>query len=239
MTFAVYTYLLNWKFAALLCIGIGWHEYCHILAAKYLGMETKGFYLVPFMGGVAFVGNSYKSFFQRVFVVIMGPVGGSIPGFLLALAYVATGSQHLWMAAAAEWFMLVNLFNLLPLSFLDGGQITESITYSINETFGLICLTTGTILVAIILFKTNIFLFGLLMIFGTGQVVNAINNYRNKRAGKTWKLTSGYMDPDRMLTTKQILVSAAVYLGAVLVLGATFYWLHGIPEASINYFAKH
>lgn len=239
MTFAVYTYLLNWKFAALLCLGIGWHEYCHILAAKYLGMETKGFYLIPFMGGVAFVGKSYKSFFQRVFVVIMGPVGGSLPGFGLAAAYVLTGQQHMWMAAAAEWFMLVNLFNLLPLSFLDGGQITESITYSINETLGLVCLTLGTVLAAIILFKTNIFLFVMIIFLGAGQVMNAYKNYKNNRAGKTWKLTEGYMDPSRMLSTKQIFISAGVYFAAALGLGVTFYWLQGIPGASINYFIKH
>lgn len=238
-TFAVYTYLLNWKFATLLCLGIGWHEYCHILAAKHLGMKTKGFYLVPFMGGVAFVGDSYKSFFQRVFVVIMGPVGGSLPGFLCAVAYVATGNQHLWLASAAEWFMLVNLFNLLPLSFLDGGQITESITYSINETLGLVCLTVGTLLVAIILFKVNMFLFFIILFAGSGQVINAFKNYKNNRNGQTWKLTEGYMEPARMLTTKQIFISGAIYLGAALVLGGTFFWLHSIPGASINYFLNH
>lgn len=239
MTFAVYTYLLNWKFAALLCIGIGWHEYSHILAAKYLGMETKGFYLVPFMGGVAFVGNSYKNFFQRIFVVIMGPVGGSLPGFGLAAAYVLTGSQHTWLAAAAEWIMLVNLFNLLPLSFLDGGQITESITYSINETLGLVCLTAGTLLVAVILFKMNMFLFVMILLLGSGQVLNAYKNYKNNREGKSWLCTEGYMDPDRLLSTKQMMISGAVYLVTILVLGSAYLWLSSIPGANINYFVSH
>lgn len=234
MTFTVYTLLVNWKVAALLCIGIGWHEYSHILAAKYLGMKTKGFYLVPFMGGVAFVAEGYKNWFQRVFVVLMGPVGGSLPGFLLAGAFYFTGVP--WLAAAAEWIMLVNLFNLLPLSFLDGGQITESITYSINETLGLAFLGISTIVAAIILFKLNIVLFALILFFGSAQVISAYNNWKWRKDGEGWKVPGDYMKPSMLLTNKQILISASLYLLVAAVLGVTFLWLHSIPGASISYF---
>ena len=237
MTFAVYTLLINWKVAALLCLGIGWHEYSHILAAKHLGMKTKGFYLVPFMGGVAFVADEYKTWFKKVFVVLMGPVGGSLPGFLLAGAYYFTGVP--WLAAAAEWIMLVNLFNLLPLSFLDGGQITESITYSINETLGLAFLRISTVIATIILFKLNIVLFSLVLLFGSGQVINAYNHWKWKREGKEWMLPEGYMKPSLLLTTKQILISSSLYLLVVVVLGVTFLWLQSIPGASISYFLNH
>ena len=237
MTFAVYTYLLNWQVASLLCIGIGWHEYSHILAAKYLGMETKGFYLVPFMGGVAFVASDYKNYFQRIFVVIMGPVGGSLPGFLCAGAYLITGDP--WMAAAAEWIILVNLFNLLPLSFLDGGQIMESVTYSINETLGLVCLTLGTVLAAILLLKLNIVLCVLVTLMGGAQVVTAYNNWKHNRQGKRWLCTEGYLNKPDLLTGKQMLMSTSIYLVVVAVLTVTFLALRTVPEANLNYFINN
>lgn len=237
VTFAIYTLLINWKIAALLCFGIGWHEYCHILAAKYLGMKTKGFYLVPFMGGVAFVADKYKTWFKRVFVVIMGPVGGSVPGFILGGIYYFTGEP--WLAAAAEWLILVNLFNLLPLSFLDGGQITESIMYSINETLGFFALAIGTMLAALLIFKLNIVLFMIILMAGGTQVVTAYNNWKWKRAGQEWKVTEGYMDPSILLSKKQIFISAGVYLLVTLVLGSMFLWLQNIPGASISYFLTH
>lgn len=237
MTFAVYSMLMNWKIAALVCIGIGWHEYSHILAANYLGLKTKGFYLVPFMGGVAFISDEYKSYFQRVFVVIMGPVGGALPGFALAGLYYVTGEP--WLAAAAEWILLVNLFNLLPLSFLDGGQIMESITYSINETLGLVCLSIGTVLAAILLFKLNIVLFAIVMFMGTSQVMNAYNNWKYSRSGQKWKCTDDYLNRPKLLTKKQMFISGAVYIATIVVIGLPFLWLHAIPEANLNYFTKH
>ena len=238
LTFIIYALLLNWKIAILVCLGIGWHEYCHILAAKRIGMKTGGFYLIPFMGGISFVTERYKTFFQRTFVVIMGPVGGSIPGFILGGLFYLTGSKHLWMAAAAEWFMVVNLFNLLPLSFMDGGQLAESVAYSINETVGLICYAGGTIIGIVLLLKLNVVIACAVIFMGLPQVYNAYLDWKYLREGKTWKLSAAYLERPELLSKKEIVITAVAYLSAALVLGAFYVLLSSTPGISLMYFVR-
>ena len=52
-SFAGYAILFSWKFALLLMIAVGWHESGHVWAMKKMGIKTKGFYFIPFVGGAA------------------------------------------------------------------------------------------------------------------------------------------------------------------------------------------
>src|SRR5271165_5901690 len=108
LTFLVYTVLIGWQPALLLIIAIGFHESCHLWAAKKMKLRTRGFYLMPFIGGVAIVNDRYKRLSQQAFVVLMGPVGG---GALAAITYVGYVMTHLlWLKSAALMMVIINLF---------------------------------------------------------------------------------------------------------------------------------
>jgi hypothetical protein len=97
-TLSGYSAIYTWKFALLIMLAVGWHESGHVWAMKKMGFKTKGFYFLPFLGGVAVQEDEYKSYGQNVFVAMMGPIWGTVLAFLCAVGYWVT---HNPMFAAA------------------------------------------------------------------------------------------------------------------------------------------
>ena len=149
ITFILYSLLIGWKIAALLVVAIVFHECCHILAAKVQGLKTRGMYLIPFIGGISFVGGPYKKLSQQAIVVLAGPFGGGVLAFLTFGLYVMTGISFLGFSAYLMGAM--NLFNLLPLAMMDGGQLMNTISYSFNRKLGLKLQVISSILAVILL----------------------------------------------------------------------------------------
>lgn len=183
-TFVVYVLLLPWQTALLLMGGIAFHEMGHLYAGKKMGYESKGFFLFPFLGGLALSAGETKKYSHKAFIVIMGPIAGGFLALVTYLLYLATGSYFL--GEAALWMAFLNLFNLAPLSFLDGGQILESVVYSLHPTLGLIVMTISTIVAVPVLWFFNP------MIAGVVAVVGGLSIYSDY---KRWQLTKlGYGD---------------------------------------------
>ena len=161
-TLASYSVLFSWKFAVLIMIAVGWHESGHVWAMKKVGIKTKGFYFIPFLGGAAIAEGDFETYGKQAFVAIMGPIWGLGLAWVSALIYWLTYKPI--FAAAAGWMATITIFNLLPVNPLDGGRIMHAITSSINETIGLFYLFISCILCSILLFKLEISLFGVLLI---------------------------------------------------------------------------
>jgi Zn-dependent protease len=239
-TFVIYTIFINWKAATLLTLAIGFHEYSHLWAAKRLDLPTRGFYLIPFMGGVSLVAGRYKSYAEQAFVVIMGPVGGGLLAAVCAGIYFYTGAQYTWLASAALWMAILNLFNLLPLSFLDGGQMMRCITHSINTTFGVMCMTASTIVGVVIMFKFFNPVLGILIIlFGGSATLLELRDWKYAREGKEWMCSENWSNrPDRLSVLGITLTTLAYFVAAgLLFLLADV--LSDEPGTNMNYFFQH
>lgn len=130
-TFTLYSVVLSWKFALLIMLAVGLHESGHLWAMSRMGMRHRGFYFIPFMGGVAVGTSSYKSLNDKVIVAIMGPIWGMLLALATWVLYLITNSPIL--GVAAYWQAMLNLFNLLPANPLDGGQIFHAVTSSISK----------------------------------------------------------------------------------------------------------
>jgi Zn-dependent protease len=97
------------------------HELGHVLAMRAFGDRTSVFYLVPFMGGVAIGQKEMESDWRLVLMVLAGPFAG----LLTALAGIALFhmTDNGWFAGFAVMAAIINVFNLLPIPMLDGGQV--------------------------------------------------------------------------------------------------------------------
>jgi Zn-dependent protease len=136
-----YGWLFSWPFAVLIVLSLVIHEYGHVRAMKAVGIPTRGFYLIPFVGGAAVPERAFHSRLEEQFVAMAGPAFGLAQAAFFCLVYKLT--DHPLAAVIAAWVALLNLINLLPISPLDGGRIVKSIAFSVHSMMGMIFLCLG------------------------------------------------------------------------------------------------
>jgi Zn-dependent protease len=131
---AAYSIIFSWKFALLLLLQLFVHEYGHVHAMRRTGMRVRGMYFIPFLGAVAVHEDAFTSRRQQAYVALNGPLWGAL--FCLApLAAWRLSGEPFW-AAVAAWWALINLFNLLPITPLDGGRAMNAFASSFSSGLG-------------------------------------------------------------------------------------------------------
>lgn len=242
---AGYAAIWNWKFGLLLMIAVGFHESGHVWAMKKMGIKTKGFYFLPFIGGAAIAEEQYRTYGENSYIAIMGPVWGALMAWGVGALYWVTGNP-MW-AAAAGWMATLNLFNLLPITPLDGGQLVRAIAFSIHKNLGVLFLALSLLLAGIIMWKLHIGLFVLILVIGALELFLEVR-YRLRmakvRAGtmSKWLLPSDHLDstqedglkryPDSM-NKKQLALTAVAYVGTIAVLVTLLFLMSGVPGADL------
>lgn len=246
-TFASYTYLFTWKFALMVLIAIGFHESGHVWAMKKTGMKTKGFYFIPFLGGAAIASEPHKTHADQAFVAIMGPVWGFALAVVTYGVYLVTG-QPLF-AAVASWMALVNLFNLLPVNPLDGGQLMRTITFSVHGAVGLIFLGLSIIVGAMAAFHFRIGIFAILICAAAldfmGEIFTrrskakrmaVLNGYREKFGDEDWimnDIKNIQSDEKTPMNRGQLALTAVSYVAITVLLFGLMYKTQHVPGADI------
>lgn len=162
---ASYIYLFTWPFAIMVMISLFIHELGHIIAMKRCGLKTKGIYFIPFLGAAAVTDEMFKSRRDEAYIAIMGPIFGLALSGIVLIIYMVT--QNALFAAVAGWMAMINLFNLLPISPLDGGRIMKSITFSTNSKLGFMFLAAGIVVLIILTFWAKIILFFILLLIAS------------------------------------------------------------------------
>jgi Zn-dependent protease len=117
-----YALIWGWKFAVGLVALIFLHEMGHFIEAKREGLSPKLPVFLPFLG--AYVKYTRGNPWQTARVAIAGPIFGSIAALAFFLVGVAEHSDLL--KALAYFGFFLNLFNLIPIGFLDGGAVWRS-----------------------------------------------------------------------------------------------------------------
>jgi len=106
------------------------HELGHVFAAKSYGWEILEIELLPF-GGVAKVEQRGDSIWEEFIVAISGP----LQNFMLILIALSFEKINLWPNNWTTFFiqanLLIGLFNLLPISPLDGNKVLKSLLFII------------------------------------------------------------------------------------------------------------
>ena len=126
LTIGVYSMMWGWKFAAGFVLLIFIHECGHLLIARYWGLKVGAPVFIPFMGALIALKEAPRNAWIEAQVGIGGPMLGTLGAALCFAIYMVTGSK-LFAALAYIGFFL-NLFNLAPIGFLDGGRIATAIS---------------------------------------------------------------------------------------------------------------
>lgn len=116
-----YSTIWGWPFAVGFVLLIVVHELGHGIVMRRLGIPAGAPTFIPFVGAVIAMKGRPRNAYIEAQVAFGGPVLGSVAAlFCLILAWSL--ASDFWMSLAFSGF-LINLFNLLPISPLDGGRI--------------------------------------------------------------------------------------------------------------------
>jgi Zn-dependent protease len=126
ITMWVYAMTWGWWFAVGFVLLIFVHECGHLIAAKRLGLKVGVPVFIPFMGALIALKDAPRNAWIEAQVGIGGPLLGSL-GALVCLGLAPLTGNPLFQGLAYTGFFL-NLFNLAPIGFLDGGRIVTALS---------------------------------------------------------------------------------------------------------------
>ena len=156
MLISIWAYAMfwGWPFAAGFVALLFIHEMGHVAALRMMGIKATAPMFIPFMG--AFIGMKQmpKNAFDEAVMAYGGPLLGTLGAIGCAAVGLLTGNPF-WYALAMSGFLL-NLFNLLPISPLDGGRIIGVLSpklwiVGLIGAVGLFYLTWSPIIILIII----------------------------------------------------------------------------------------
>lgn len=215
---AGWSILFTWQFALVLIAVLVVHEYGHVWAMKRLGMKTKGFYLIPFVGGVA-IGDKAKTHWQQVYIAMMGPCFGLVMSIAFYLLYLITDSHYIGLLASVS--ALINIFNLLPVLPLDGGQVVKSIVFSGRSYTPYVLLLISSAVFFALSVHLGLTFLAFFIVLGVVDLVFSWNEFKQQ--------TVTSMDRyGCVFSTAWYVLSIAAFVGIIYAIAAT-----GLPGSEI------
>jgi membrane-associated protease RseP (regulator of RpoE activity) len=127
IAFGGYALLWGWQFGLGLVALLLTHEMGHYLEARRLGMHPKLPVFVPFLGAYVSFKNENLTPWRHAWIALAGPFVGAIAAVAFWVAGEAANSPVLQAIGFTGFFL--NLFNLVPIGFLDGGHIYRCFNY--------------------------------------------------------------------------------------------------------------
>ncbi|RZA35106.1 MAG: site-2 protease family protein [Lysobacteraceae bacterium] len=122
----VYSWVFGWPYAVGFVLLIFVHEMGHYVAARQRGLPVGAPTFIPFVGAWIAMKEMPRDVETEAYVGFAGPLAGSAAAMACYFLARETGSQLLLALAYAG--CMLNLFNLIPISPLDGGRITAIIS---------------------------------------------------------------------------------------------------------------
>jgi Zn-dependent protease len=102
------------------------HEIGHLLAGRYYGSRMSVPIFIPYIGAIIDMKQPMRNAWEEAVIGISGPLLGTLGA---CLCWIISGFTHsLYFAELAFFGLCLNLFNLVPLGFLDGGHVAVALT---------------------------------------------------------------------------------------------------------------
>jgi Zn-dependent protease len=122
LSLAVYATIWGWRYAAGFIALLFAHEMGHYIAARQRGLDVGAPAFIPFVGAWIALKDKPVDVETEAYIAIAGPVVGTVAALAVYLWARSEDSGLLLAISYAGLFL--NLFNLLPISPLDGGRVT-------------------------------------------------------------------------------------------------------------------
>ncbi len=124
ISLVVYGWMFGWKYAAGFIALLFVHEMGHYIAARQRGLPVGAPTFIPFVGAWIEMKQMPHNAETEAYVGLGGPLLGTVGA--LACYFIARDGGHdmRWLLAVAYAGFFLNLFNMIPVSPLDGGRIT-------------------------------------------------------------------------------------------------------------------
>jgi Zn-dependent protease len=126
ISIGAYAMFWGWRFAVGFVLLIFIHECGHLIAARRIGLKVGLPVFIPFMGALIALKEAPRNAWIEAQVGIGGPLLGTVGAAACEGIYFMTGNP-MFRALAYTGFFL-NLFNLAPVGFLDGGRIVTALS---------------------------------------------------------------------------------------------------------------
>jgi Zn-dependent protease len=126
LSILLYSWVYGWKYAVGFVLLIFIHEMGHYVAARQRGLAVGVPTFIPFVGAWIEMKEMPHDVETEAYVGFAGPLVGTVGALACYWLARQTGSEMLLALAYAG--CMLNLFNLIPISPLDGGRITAIIS---------------------------------------------------------------------------------------------------------------
>jgi len=121
-----YTLFFGFKFAIVFVLLIAIHEIGHVIFIRGFGLSAPAVFFLPGFGAFTTWREPPRSIYQESIIAFGGPLLGALSA-IVCFAYGYATHEPFWYACAYTAFFL-NLFNMIPLGFFDGGRMTGAIS---------------------------------------------------------------------------------------------------------------
>ncbi len=127
ISLAVYAAAFGWQFGVGIIFLLFLHEMGHVLVLKAKGVPASAPIFIPLMGAFVAMKGMPRNAKDEAEIAIAGPLLGTAAALLCFVPHFLGSQSGLWPALAYFGFF-INLFNLIPITPLDGGRIVGAIS---------------------------------------------------------------------------------------------------------------
>ena len=120
-----YTLIWGWRFAVGVVLLILAHELGHYVEAKRQGLDPQLPVFIPFLGAYVALRNARFDPWVNARVALAGPIAGGLAALALPRRWRSRSTPTSSARSRTPGFLL-NLINLVPIGFLDGGHVLRS-----------------------------------------------------------------------------------------------------------------
>lgn len=130
----------SYKYLLLITAIVMIHELGHFFAMKFFRYNDLGIFFIPLLG--AYVSGSKREVSQKESAIIL--LAGPLPGIIIGIIFyfLSKSDPYLGNIAGIAYdrisilFIVLNLFNLLPVYPLDGGQLLNRVFFNEHNWLG-------------------------------------------------------------------------------------------------------
>ncbi|MBI2932575.1 MAG: site-2 protease family protein [Planctomycetes bacterium] len=182
LTIGAYAQLWGWRFGVGFVVLILLHELGHAVVIMAKGLRTSPIVFIPFVGAFISIKDQIRDATVEAETAYGGPAAGALASTGCFIIYAASGHAF-WLHLAYLGFFM-NLFNLLPVSPLDGGRVVTAISTWLW--------VIGLLLAGAVAWYTLNILLILIVLLGLGRVVSEWQARRKGGTASYYRVSGGY-----------------------------------------------